>query len=838
MSAKKLKPTHLRWQCDKRFLRFYKDPTTFPAAHGVVGQKRALESLTLGLSIFRTGYNIYVAGMAGTGRTTTIRRTLEEMDLPCKLVPDRCYVYNFVEPSQPMLLTFTRGQGKGFRDDMAELIRVLRTEIPKTLESTHVVRERELIISRYQRDEKKVFEDFAERLKVDGFSLIQVQEGSFIAPTVFPMIGEEAVSLDHLETLVKEGKLSAEERDAKIRRHRELTAELKHVLSRARALGKEMHQALEKLMQRTSSLILDGLLDDMRGRYTDHAVRKYLLRVKSHILKNLDSFVGREKQPAEGMMVMAQLPRPEDPFWIYEVNLLHDQSQESNRSDTRCPIIEEQNPTYTNLFGVIEYQPGVGGMWSTDFRHIKGGSLLAADGGFLIVNALDILQRPHVWDQLKRILKTEKLIIQQPETYFQFAQLAMKPEPIELSVKVIMIGPEWVYDLLWNYEEDFSKTFKVLAGFDSSMALTEAHAKQYAQVLKSVSDRGGHRLLDASGLAAMIEHGVEEAGQRSRLSARFAYITDVLREADHAAEKNRARLIARTHVQEAIAAQRYRTGLTEERVQRLIEEGVLLIDTKGKRVGQVNGLAVYSMGYASFGRPTRITAVTSVGRAGVVNIEREAHLSGPIHDKGVLILSGYLRHKYAQKKHLTLSASVAFEQSYSGVDGDSASSTEIYAILSSLSGFSIDQGLAVTGSVNQLGDIQPVGGINEKIEGFFDVCKAQKLTGKQGVIIPVQNEQHLMLREDVVEAVRKGKFHIYSVKNIDEGIELLTGKKAGQQRKSGSYPPHTVHGVVAQRLEDITEAIGEGTGNGEGHPTVIAGDEKPVPKPPRSPRQK
>ena len=779
----------------------------------VVGQDRALNALDLGLKLFRPGYNIYVAGIAGTGRMTTIKRVLEQIHPICTPPPDRCYVYNFTDASQPVLLTFSNGQGKTFRDDMREFIRVLRAEIPKTLESSHVAKEKELIVDRYQRQEKKFFEEFAEQLKKEGFALIQIQEGGYVAPSIFPIVGDEAVSIDYLDTLVKEGKMSEEEREKKVRKHKELAQELKRVLSKARALGRDMHHALDRLLQRAGSAILDGLMDDLRSRYTDEKIRKYLFRVKAYILKNLETFTGKEKRE-EGVIVLGAGRQQEDPFWIYDVNLLYDQSQEGTPKE--CPIVEEHNPSYINLFGAIEYNVGPGGTWTTDFRHIKAGSILKADGGYLIVNAMDLLRRPLVWDQLKRVLKTEKLVIQQPEYYFSLAPLAMKPEPIDLNVKVIMIGSSWLYTLLYNYEEEFPKVFKVLSDFDTTMPLTKNSVQQYAAVLKTVCERGKLKPFDREGLVAMLEHGVEESENHDRISTRFAYITDLLREADYFANLDKAKEISRTHVEMAIEGRRERHRLPEERIQRLIEEGVILIDTKGKRAGQVNGLSVYSLGHTMFGKPSRVTASTSVGKAGLINIEREARLSGPTHDKGVLILSGFLRNKYASTMPLNLSASICFEQSYGGIDGDSASSTELYALLSSIAELPIDQSFAVTGSINQLGDIQPIGGVNEKIEGFFDVCKAQVLTGRQGVLIPVQNTRHLMLRKDVVEAVSKKKFHIYAISNIDEGISLLTGKSAGTMKKDGTYPPNTVHGLVHKKLKKMASILKSFEGQAEG----------------------
>lgn len=804
---KKISADNVRWTCDDAHLKFLKDVAQIPSTEQVVGQERAMAALDLGLKIRHPGYNIYVAGIVGTGRLSTIKRALTQMKHAAEPAPDRCYVYNFVEPSHPVLLTFPRAQGKVFRDDMKELIRVLRTEIPKALESAHVVRERELLVERYQRKEKSLFEDFAEALKKEGFALIQVQEGAYVAPTVFPIVGDEAVSIDYLDTLVKEEKMKPEERDAKRAKHKELSKELQHVLQKARSLGKEMHQALDRLMQRTGSLVLDGLMDDMRQRYKDEKVRKYLLRVKNHILKNLENFTGKEKQKTQQEAIIVLGGRPqEDPFWVYEVNLLYDASSEGGEA-SEVPVIIEDNPSYVNLFGTTEYNIMPGGMWSTDFRRIKAGSLLRADGGFLIVNALDILRRPLVWDQLKRVLKTEKLTIQQPESYFQIAPLTLKPEPIELKIKVIMIGSKYLYQLLSFYEEEFPKIFKILSDFDTSMPRSQTTEREFISVLKAVADRGGLLPLGRDGVAAMIEHGVEESGQQDRLSTKFSYITDVLREANWCAQREGEKRITRTCVETALEERKKRHKLYEDKIQRVIEEGVLMIDTDGKKIGQINGLSVYSMGDIAFGKPSRVTAVTSLGKAGIINVERESKLSGPIHDKGVFVLSGFLRKKYGQNMPLNLSASICFEQSYGGIDGDSASSTELYAILSSLTDIPIRQDVAVTGSVNQLGDIQPIGGVNEKIAGFYDVCKARKLTGKQGVVIPKQNERHLMLRKDIAKAVKSGKFHIYSVGSIDEGIEIVMGMKAGTMRKDGSYPPDSVHGRVLNKLKTMTEAL-------------------------------
>ncbi|PJA18207.1 MAG: hypothetical protein COX62_09090, partial [Deltaproteobacteria bacterium CG_4_10_14_0_2_um_filter_43_8] len=436
MKAKKLKASDLRWFCSSADLSFYKNPKTFQGADYAVGQDRAIAALETGLSISRSGYNIYVAGMVGSGRSTTIRRTLEHLKPDCRSPQDRCYVYNFAEANQPILLSFPQGEGRHFRDDMKNLIRVLRADIPKALEATHVIKEKELLLERYQREEKKMFEEFAERLKQEKFALIQVQDGNFIAPAVFPLIGKEAVPPDRLEIYVKEGKLSSKQREKLISQYRKFSSELKTVLAKARSLGKEMNEHLDHLTQRTGAFVLDGLIDDLKSRYQDEKVRKYLFRVKSHILKNLDHFSAKEEKPQEGMMMFAPSMafQAEDPFWVYEVNVLNVDTVEKSTQKT-CLIVEENNPTFTNLFGAIEYNNTPGGGFTTDFRRIRAGSLLKADGGYLIVHALDVLRKPYVWDHFKRVLKTETLIIQQPEILSPFVPVALKPEPIEISVK-------------------------------------------------------------------------------------------------------------------------------------------------------------------------------------------------------------------------------------------------------------------------------------------------------------------------------------------------------------------------------------------------------------------
>jgi ATP-dependent Lon protease len=504
------------------------------------------------------------------------------------------------------------------------------------------------------------------------------------------------------------------------------------------------------------------------------------------------------------------LPQPPDSFSEYQVNVLVDNSETKG-----APIIVETTPNYRNLFGTIERVVERSGIWKTDFLHIKAGSFLRANGGYLIFNALDALMEPWVWPALKRTLKNQVIEIQTYDPFYFFSTSALKPEPVDCNTKVILIGDAQIYYLLFGLDDDFKKIFKIKADFDSVMNKDNDKIQQYASFVRKICDEDKLRPFDRMGIAAVVEHGVRITGRQKKLSTRFHLIADLLREANYWAEKDGNDVVTEKHVDQAIDRKNYRVNLIEEKIQEMIDDGTILIDSDGKVVGQVNGLSVYNLGDYMFGKPSRITAKTSLGKAGIINIEREAEMSGPIHNKGVYILTGYLRGKYAQDKPITMSASLCFEQSYSGIEGDSASSTEIYALLSSISGLPLRQDIAVTGSVNQKGEVQPIGGVNEKIEGFFEVCKAKGLTGRQGVMIPHLNIDDLMLRKDVVEAVKGKEFHIYPVKTIDQGIEILTGVEAGDKSENGRFKEGTVNDLVDKKLRELGSKIKEFEGGGE-----------------------
>jgi ATP-dependent Lon protease len=516
--------------------------------------------------------------------------------------------------------------------------------------------------------------------------------------------------------------------------------------------------------------------------------------VGQNLISNLDKFKGQKQEPQEREM-------PTDLFLIYQVNLLID------NSDTQgAPVVMETNPNYFNLFGSIEATVNRMGLWQTDFTKIKAGSLLKANGGYLVINALDALVEPGVWPTLKRTLKNQKLEIQNPSVIYLVSTSSLKPQPIDLDIKIVMIGDAYIYHLLYYQDQDFKKIFKIKAEFDSEIKRGKNTIYEYTAFIKKICDQDKLNHFERDGIASIIEYGIRIAGKQNKVSTRFNILANIIREASYWAKKEKKTSVNRTHVLKAINERFERTSLIEDKIQEMIDDGTIMIDTKGSVVGQVNGLSVYMLGEIAFGKPTRITVSTAMGRAGVINIEREADMSGRTHNKGVLILGGYLRGKYAQNKPFSLSASLAFEQSYSGVDGDSASSTEVYAIMSSLSKIPLRQDIAVTGSLNQKGQIQPIGGVNEKIEGFFKVCKAKGITGTQGVIIPHQNVQNLMLNEEVVKEVKEGSFHIYPVKTIDEGIEILTGIKAGKKLKDDSFEKDTINYLVDKELTRLAKS--------------------------------
>ena len=780
----------LRWQCDPQSLGF-KTTEQAQTCTQIVGQRRAVDALRMGLRIQGSGYNIFVSGPVGTGRTTTVKCLLDEVDKDKHAPEDKCYVNNFSDPDQPCLICLPAGQGRTFQKEMDDFIEHLVKNVPLLFESESFERQKTDIVENFKARSTARAREFERKVGTAGFALIQAPAGR---PELSPLVDGKPSSLADLNAAVEEGRATKEYYQKVSDAFRVLQDELNVIIKDMRTNERAARDALAELDKNTVRPLVKDRLTELRDHFKDDEVNTHLDEVEEDILDDPSRF--REKAQTENPLPF-MMPTG-DQFLEFRVNVLVD-----NTDEKYAPIIFETSPTYKNLFGTVERIWDRSGQWRTDFTKIKAGSVLRADGGFLVMNALDLFVEPGVWPTLKRTLRNQTIEIQNYDPYAMLSLSAIKPEPIPVQVKVILIGDPEVYEILYSVDEEFSKLFKVRADFDWEMKMTPDSVAQYAGLIKTLSDKAELRPFDNTGVAAVLEFGARLAGRVGKLSTRFNQVGDILKEADYWANKEDSKFVKAAHVDKAIAERIDRANLLEEKITEMINQGLILIDTQGAVVGQVNGLAVYDTGELTFGKPSRITARVSVGSSGIINIEREAQLSGKTHDKGVLILSGFLRDRFAQDKPLAMSASLCFEQSYGGVDGDSASSTEVYALLSALADLPIRQDLAVTGSVNQKGEIQPIGGVNQKIEGFFDVCKVRGFTGTQGVIIPVQNIGDLMLRKDVVEAVKQGKFKVYSVATIEQGIELLTGVPAGERDKDGKFPEGTVYARTDARLEQL-----------------------------------
>ena len=789
----------LRWQCDGSNLCFEttEEVSVFPA---ILGQDRAVRAISFGLQMNYPGYNIYVAGASGTGRTTTVKHLLKDPRFEKEPPDDICYVNNFKNPDMPITLTMPAGRGLAFRKEMDSLIEHLRTTIPQLMESEQVREQRDALLESFNQKQSQLVKEFEQRANQDHFTLVQVQMGPYSKPDVLPVINDQPAPLESLNELVQSGALKAEEVDAIQKKYLELSKELTKVFKASQKLQKEKRNRIAAFDREIIRPIVEEPLNEIRLEFTGEKLHTYLDAVLSGLLDNLDLF--KPKADADEEHGKKGTAGP-DPFLEYRVNVIVDNSDKKG-----APVVFENSPTFTKLFGTIERALDGNGQWRTDFTKIRAGSLLLANGGYLVLHAMDVLQEPGVWNTLKRVLKNRAMEIAGFDAAFLFALSAMKPEPIAVNLKVIMIGDSRLYHLLYEADDEFKKIFKIRADFDSVMLRDRTNLHRYAEFIKRLIVDEKLLPFERSAVAEIAEYGVRLAGRQNKISTRFTYIADLMREAHQNAVAEKTARVRAAHVEVALREGRYRLNLVEDKIREMMVEGTLMIDVQGSQIGQVNGLSVMSTGDYYFGLPVRITAQVAMGRSGIINIERESEMSGPTHDKGVLILAGYLRGKFSQDKPLAISASICFEQSYSGVDGDSASSTEVYALLSRLSGAPIRQDLAVTGSVNQNGEIQPIGGVNEKIEGFFYTCKAKgSLTGSQGVLIPRKNVADLMLNNEVVQAVKKGLFAVYPVDTIEQGIEILTGIPAGQLDKKGKYPARTIFGRVDQRLRQMAKGL-------------------------------
>ncbi|GAB6183067.1 Lon protease family protein [Thermodesulfovibrio hydrogeniphilus] len=777
--------------CDENIFSFNTTAEISPL-QGTIGQDRAIASLDFGLNLNAKGFNIYALGIQGTGKMRAIRTLLSEKAKKEPTPPDWCYLYNFKKPDSPIAVSLPSGKAREFQQDMENLINSLKIEIPKAFESKEYDKQRNKILEDFQQKQKEWFSAIEEEARKKGFAIRKALAGLIIVPIKRdgePLTEEEFQALDPetRKRLDELGKILQEKLDDVVRAVREADKVVKEMLT--------------KLERQIALDVIDQPIEDLKKKYSfNEKIIQYLSAVKEDILNNIQDFKITE-EIAPPMPPFMKIPK-EASFVKYSVNILVD-----NSNTQGAPVVYESNPTYFNLFGSIEYKIQYG-MATTDFTMIKAGTLHRANGGYIVIDALALLKNLFSYDALKRALRGKEIRIEDVwEQYRLITTSTLRPEPIPLNVKVILTGTPFLYYLLYNYDEEFKELFKVKADFDTRMPRNEENINKYAQFITLCQKEEGLLPFYRSAVAKIIEYGSRLAEHQEKLSTQFNIIADIIRESHYWAKKHGKNLVEAEDVIKALEQRVYRTASIEEKIRELILEDVLIVETSGSKVGQVNGLAVLDLGDYSFGKPSRITARTYLGKAGIVNIERETKMSGKIHEKAVMILSSYLWSKYAINKPISLSASLTFEQLYEMVEGDSATCAELYAILSSISGVPLKQSFAVTGSMDQRGEVQPVGGINEKIEGFFELCKIRGLDGSHGVIIPKRNIKHLMLKEEIQRAIDEGKFHIYAIENAEEGLEILTDMKAGELQPDGTYPEGTINYLVMKKLEEMAEML-------------------------------
>lgn len=776
--------------CNADCLKFNSTADLTPL-QGIIGQERASNALDFGLSIKKKGYNIFVSGQSGTGRNSYVKLITDDKASKKKIPDDWIYVYNFKNPHSPLALNLKPGQGKKLVKDMESTIKNLKKEVENAFTSREYENMKNALIQQYQSFSEKIIEELNKVAEKYNFKFTRTEKGLVSMPL------KEGKPMNEADYST----LSPEEFEELRKKSSRLNLESVDVFNKLRDLEENYRKELKELDVETAGKVVDFHIGKLKEKfnYNDKSI-EYFDMLKEDIIEHIDKFKKDKDSSMDNPFAMFQMKSNETFFDRYKVNLFIDNSEK------KCaPVIIESNPTYYNLVGSVEYKNEMGVM-RTDFTQIKPGALHEANGGYLVLQAKDLLTNPFAWNGLKRALVTDEINIEGLGKQLGYVvTTTLKPQPIPLNLKIILIGDPYTYYMLYTYDEQFKKLFKIMADFDIEMSRDEENVLKMARFIATHCEKEKLRHFYHDAVGKVIEYSSRLASNQMKLSSKFNQIVELLYEADSWADADNSDMIEVRHIEKAIKEKIFRNNKYEEKVLEMFKEGDYLIDVDGEKIGEINGLAVTGTGEYNFGKPSKITVSTYRGKAGIINIEREAKTSGKIHDKGVMIISGYLGYKYAQEKPLALSASIVFEQLYSGVDGDSASSTELYAILSSISKIPIRQYIAVTGSVNQRGEIQPIGGVNEKIEGFFKVCKLKGLTGKQGVMIPHQNVKNLMLKDEVIEAVKEGRFHIYSVKTIDEGIEILTGIPAGEKDENERYPEGSIHYIVTNTLEKLAK---------------------------------
>lgn len=788
LSYKRLKST-----CNPNLFKFETTESLEPISAGI-GQERGIKALEFGLNVDINGYNLYIEGPSGVGKTMYTKHYLDTISKKKKIPQDWCYVYNFDNPNEPVAIPLSAGQGKEFRDAMDRFIKDIKHDIKETFSNDDFEKEKALIKQEYDAKRESLMAKLNETSSQYGFQVKSANNGIYM----MPVINGKTIEESEFEKLDESTKKEFEDKSTIVQQH------VMNAISQIKAIQSEADQKISEWQSNVALLTVNAHINYIKSNFKrNKKINKFLDDVKKDILKNVNAFLVDDKKQSANV---AQNPRPEvqQPWLNYRVNLFIDNSNHEG-----APVIMDSNYSYPNIFGKLEYENYYGSL-KTDYTMLKPGLLHIANGGYLIMQAADLLSNQSCYNSLKKVLRTKELGIENlVDQHSSMVMVSLKPEPIPLNLKVILIGNDNIYQTLISVDADFRKLFKIKVEFEDDAPLTVDNMNKLARVVEGFCKTEELPPLDRTGMAKVIEFASRLANDQTKLSTRFSEITQIVGEAATLAKLHREKVISGETVDLALAQRQERVQKYNEKYIEMINNNTLLIDTKGFKVGQINGLTVMSLGDYSFGLPTKITANTYVGKNGIIDIEREVDMSGSSHSKGILILAGYLGEMFAQDMPLSLTASLCFEQLYNGVDGDSASSTELYAILSSLSGIPINQAIAVTGSVNQKGEIQPIGGVNEKIEGYFKICKLRGLDGSHGVMIPKLNEQNLNLSDEVVDAVKHGLFHIYTISTIEQGIEILTGVPAGRKDETSRFPAGSVNCLAYAKLRKYAKVSKE-----------------------------
>jgi len=789
-----LKPEALYRTCNPESLNF-SSTNEINEVINTVGQDRALNAIDFGMNISHPGYNIFVLGPTGMGKREIVQNFFQEKAKSDPTPPDWIYVHDFENPDQPDAIKLPPGMGTEYQKDIKALIEEMHTALSTAFESEEYQNRRQAIFESFKERQSELFNNLQEKANEEGLAMIKTPSGIAFAPT-----DEEGVlSAEEVK------QLSKAERDEIKQNIEGLQEELQKILQQVPIWQREANEEIKDLNKEMANFAIGGLINELVEKYSEYdEIVEHIKQIQHQVVENADEFLpSNGGEPSSFLEAISQRQRGESALMEkLKVNVVVD-----NSDCDGAPVIFENNPTYPNLTGRVEHFAQMGTLM-TDFRMIKAGALHKANGGYLILDARKVLTQVYAWDGLKRALKSGEIEIESiGQALSLISTVSLRPEPIPLDLKIALVGDRLLYYLLVQYDPEFSELFRVEADFETEIEWNDTNQNLYAKLIANIIKKEKVKPFSNSAVARIIEQSARQISDSERLNTRLQDLNELVIESNYWSEKSGNDQVTKEDVQKAIDAQIQRADRMREKIQESILREINLISTEGEKIGQINGLSVYTLGSFTFGKPTRITAQISLGKGKVIDIEREVDMGGPIHSKGVLILAGFLRGRYAQDVPLSLSASLVFEQSYGGVDGDSASSPELYALLSSIAEVPLKQNLAVTGSINQHGQVQAIGGVNHKIEGFYDICKTRGLTGDQGVIIPKSNVKHLMLRKDVIESVKSGEFHIYPVENIDEGIEILTGIKAGECDEEGAYPEGTINAMVKSRLESMAKRL-------------------------------